>query len=375
LVTKLRFEVAALAAAIKKASRIAPTKAGKALDSSAGIVFEISPKYPNQVTLKSTNLEVFYLEVVPALEVTADEDTVWRLSSSMLAQIVGSYPLGSGQTMTMELKGQQIHLSQNRSRGRLNMMRPEGYPRWTAVPPVDLCTVEKFGALIGAVEWAAARRGEPPLTGVHLNGHAVAATDRYRMAMMPCSVTLPAPVTIPSGVLGAVIRPEADVQMGMVDSTLLLMPDEATQIRTVIYDVQFPNVMNFASYTPPAMIEVNKSGVLDILQRAVIMTQNERDVPTVTVIVGKGEFAAMGADQEMGLLGDSILLNGTQASHPRVQFKFTPQNIIDGINNCPSDKVVIYYNPEDVTKPWKIDGGSGYIAVGIPREEGKAEAA
>lgn len=373
--TKLRFEVASLAAAIKKASRIAPTKSGKALDSSAGIVFEISPQYPNQVTLKATNLEVFYLEVVSALEVVADQPTVWRLSSTMLASIIGSYPLGSGQTMTMEHKGQQIHLSQNRSRGRLNMMRPEGYPQWVAVPPVDLCNVEKFGALIAAVEWAAAKRGEPPLTGVHLNGHAVAATDRYRLAMMPCPVTLPAPITIPAGVLGAVIRPEADVQMGMINNTLLLMPDDSTQIRTVIYDVKFPNVTTFATYTPPAMIEVNKSGVIDILQRAVIMTQNERDVPTVTVIVGKGEFAAMGLDQEMGLLGDSIMLNGTQAAHPRVQFKFTPQNIIDGINNCPSDKVVIYYNPEDITKPWKIDGGSGYIAIGVPREEGKAEAA
>lgn len=373
--TKLRFEVAALAAAIKKASRIAPTKAGKALDSSAGIVFEISPQYPNQVTLKATNLEVFYLEVVPALEVVAAEPVIWRLSSSILASIIGSYPLGSGQTMTMEQKDTQIHLTQQRSRGRLNMMRAEGYPQWSAVPPEDLSSVEKFGALIAAVEWAAAKRGEPPLTGVHLNGHAIAATDRYRMAMIPCPVALPAPVTIPAGVLGAVIRPEVDVQVGMVNSTLLLMPDEATQIRTVIYDVQFPNIGNFSQYTPPEMIEVNKSGVLDILQRAVIMTQNERDVPTITVIVGKGEFAAMGADQEMGLLGDSILLNGNQAAHARVSYKFTPQNLIDGISNAPSDKVVLYYNPDDITKPWKVDGGSGYIAIGIPREEGRAEAA
>jgi DNA polymerase III sliding clamp (beta) subunit (PCNA family) len=372
--TKLKFEVATLASAIKKASRIAPTKAGKALDSSAGIIFEISPHYPNQVTLKATNLEVFYLEVVPALEVTASESVVWRLSSSILASIIGSYPLGSGQTMTMEQKGAQVHLTQQRSRGRLNMMRPEGYPQWHPIPPGELSNVEKFGALIAAVEWAAAKRGEPPLTGVHLNGHAIAATDRYRMALIPCAVELPAPVTIPSGILGAVLRPEADCQMGMVDNTLLLMPDEATQIRTVIYDVQFPNVSNFAQYTPPAMIEVNKSGILDILQRAVIMTQNERDVPTISVIVGKGEFAAMGADQEMGLLGDSILLNGNQAAHPRVTWKFTPQNIIDGISNCPSDKVVIYYNPDDTSKPWKVDGGSGYIAVGVPREEGRAEA-
>lgn len=373
--TKLRFEVASLAAAIKKASRIAPTKAGKALDSSAGIVFEISPQYPNQVTLKATNLEVFYLEVVPALEVTVTEPTVWRLSSSMFASIVNSFPLGSGQTMTLEQKDTQVHFAQGRTRGRLNMMRNEGYPSWTAVPAEDLTTVEKFGALISAVEWAASKRGEPPLTGVHLNGHAVAATDKYRLAMIPCPVALSGSVTIPSGVLGAVIRPEADVQIGMVGNTLLLMPDDATQIRTVIYDCQYPNVGTYANYTPPAMIEVHKDSVIDILQRAVIMTANERDTPTVTIIIGKGEFAAMGADAEMGLLGSSIMLNGNQADHPRVTFKFTPQNIIDGLNNAPNDKLVIYYNPDDPTKPWKIDGGSGYISIGVPREEGKAESA
>jgi hypothetical protein len=51
---------------------------------------------------------------------------------------------------------------------------------------------------------------------------------------------------------------------------------------------------------------------------------------------------------------------------------FTPQNIVDPINNAPNDKVVIYYNPEDPSKAFKIDGGAGYIAIGIPREEGKA---
>lgn len=371
--TKLRFEVAALAAAIKKASRIAPTKAGKALDSSAGLVIEISPQYPGQITLKATNLEVFYLEIVPALEVVVEQFTVWRLSSSILASIVNSFPLGSGQTVTLEQKDTQIHFTQGRSRGRLNMMRAEGYPQWDAVPPENLANVEKFGALIAAVEWAAAKRGEPPYTGVHLNGHAIAATDKYRLAMIPCVVPLDAPVTIPSGVLGAVIRPEADVKMGMVRNTLLLMPDEATQIRTVIYDVQYPNVNTYATYTPPAMIEVNKDLALSILSQAVIMTQNERDTPTVSIIIGRGEFAAMGADAEMGLLGSSIMLNGTQADHARVTYKFTPQNIIDGINNAPDDKVVIYYNPDDPVKPWKIDGGSGYISIGVPREERKAE--
>lgn len=369
--TKLKFEVATLGAAIKKASRIAPTKAGKALDSSAGIVLEISPQYGNQVTLKATNLEVFYLEVVPALEVETAEPVVWRLSSSLLAQVIASLPQGSGQTMVMQQVGTQVHIKHNRAVCKLNTINTDGYPRWGVVPSENLHTVEKFGALITAVEWAASKGGPPPITGVHLNGLAVAATNRYRMAMMPCVVGLPAPVTIPAGILGAVIRPESDVQIGMVGNTVLLMPDESTQIKTVTYEADFPNIMHFATYTPPAMIEVNKGHIIDILQRATIMTQNDRDTPHVTIIIGAGEFAAMGMDAEQGLLGDVIMLNGNQAQHKRVQFKFTPENIIDGLNNAPNDKLVIYYNPDDPTKPWKIDGGSGYIAIGVPR--GKAE--
>jgi DNA polymerase III sliding clamp (beta) subunit (PCNA family) len=384
-VTKLKFEVATLAGAIKKASRIAPTKAGKALDSSAGIVLEISPQYPNQITLKATNLEVFYLEVVPALEVQVDgfdgavpppeveiiPPVIWRLSSSLLAQVIASLPQGSGQSMSMEQIGSQVQIKQNRAVCKLNMINTDGYPRWNAIPPENLYSVEKLGALIAAVEWAASKKDQPPITGVHFNGLAVAATDKYRLAMMPCFIGDMPPVTIPSGVLGAVIRPEADVQIGMVGNTVLLMPDEATQIKTVIYDADFPNVMVYSEYTPPAMFEVSKALILDIIQRATIMTQNDRDTPHVTLIVGAGEFAAMGLDAEQGLLGDVIMLNGNQANHKRVQFKFTPQNIIDGISNAPNDKVVIYYNPDDPAKAWKIDGGSGYISIGVPRGETK----
>lgn len=368
--TKLRFEVASLAASIKKASRIAPTKAGRALDSSAGIVLEISPEYPNQVTLKATNLDVFYLEVVPALEVVATEQTVWRLSSSFLASVVGSFPMGAGQTMTMEHVGSQVVIAQNRTISKLNMMRPEGYPVWHAIPPENLSTVEKFGALMAATEWAAAKRGEPPWIGVHLNGLSVSATDRYRIAMMPCPAELDAPVSIPAGLLGSIIRPEADVQIGLADNTLLLMPDDSTQIRTVIYDCPQPRIAQWQEFTPPERIDVNKTSILDIMSRAIIFTAQERDVPTITLIIGKGEFAALGEDDEIGMLGDVITLNGTQGAHKRAKFKFTPQNIMDPISNAPNDKISIYYNPDDPSKPFKIDGGSGYIALGIPREEG-----
>lgn len=371
--TLLKFEVATLAAAIKKAARVAPTKAGKALDSSAGLMIEIHPAHINSITLRATNLEIFYLEAVNVLEMKdgTNNPEQWRLSSSMLAAIIGSFPIGSDQTMTMEQIGTQIQIKQNRTSAKLNMMTAAGYPSWGPVQAENLVSVEKFGAKIATVEWAASKRGEPPFTGVHLNGHAVAATDKYRLAMIPCVIPLEAPITIPSGVLGAVIRAEADVSVGMVDNTFLLMPDEGTQIRTVIYDTKYPSLTGYSNLEPPCMIEVNKTSIIDIMNRATLLTASERDAPTVTLYIGKGEFACMCTSDEVGLLGDVIWLNGSQAAHPRAKFTFTPQNIIDPIMNAPEEKIKIYYDPEQPARPFKIDGGSGYLAIGIPRAEGK----
>jgi hypothetical protein len=57
---KAIFENATIADSIAKASRVAPTK-GEAFDKASGILMTLDPE-EKTVTLRSTNLMVFYLE-------------------------------------------------------------------------------------------------------------------------------------------------------------------------------------------------------------------------------------------------------------------------------------------------------------------------
>jgi hypothetical protein len=79
----------------------------------------------------------------------------------------------------------------------------------------------------------------------------------------------------------------------------------------------------------------------------------------------------MCSDAEMGLLGDAIEVDG--ADHPRCQKFFTPRNLSDALNAAPSEQVEIHYDIENARKPLKIDGGSGFTALVMPRSTQESE--
>ena len=86
------------------------------------------------------------------------------------------------------------------------------------------------------------------------------------------------------------------------------------------------------------------------------------------MIIGKGEIAVMCSDEDTGLLGDVVEVPG-QADHSRLSVFFTPKNISEAISEAPSDEVELFYDASDPNKPVRVEGGSGYVAVVMPRKE------
>jgi DNA polymerase III sliding clamp (beta) subunit (PCNA family) len=145
------------------------------------------------------------------------------------------------------------------------------------------------------------------------------------------------------------------------------MPDPSTQIKTVIYGREYPTqrIMGVFDKTWPDMFKVRKAALLEIMDRAAVFVQKER-VPQMSVIIGKGELGVMCTDQEVGLLGDAISLDG-QAAHARSTMIFTPKNLQQALTAAPSEEVEFWYDKEEPGFPAKINGGSGYEAVVMPR--------
>jgi DNA polymerase III sliding clamp (beta) subunit (PCNA family) len=361
---KATFENATIADSVAKAARVAPTK-GQAYDKASGIVIQLNPA-DNTVTLKSTNLEVYYLEIVDAIEVEGEGS--WRLPASVLSSLMAKLPIGSGKNLTMEQVGNEVHIKTGRTVAKFRNNEVQYYPQWDPFDPNLLEVVSDLGARIKQVDWAAEDNVEAHYAGIHLDGTYAWATDTVRLARVPCEAEpIYKPITIPAGILNPVLANLRDVAIGLDEGQFILMPDPSTQIRTVIYGHEYPieRIMKVFDKSWPDMFKVKKAALLEIMDRAAVFVAKER-VPHMDVIIGKGELAVMCTDQEVGLLGDAIGLDG-YADHKRSKMVFTPKNLQQALTAAPSEEIEFWYDKEEPGFPAKINGGSGYEAVIMPR--------
>lgn len=367
--TRAVFETATLADAIKKADRVAPTK-GSAFDKAAGIVIAVDPE-AGLVVVRATNLSIFSMEWVTALEVEGDAVS-WRVPSKLFATVLAGLPIGTGKNVTLEEKSdgrnRMLHLTAGRTRAKFNLMQVDYYPEWEVFSPDGLVEVDDFGGRIGLVEWAAAKGDEPPLNGLHLDGEIVLACDRYRLATSPLIIPgLAEPITVPSGILGSILKQTGEIRMG-VDAWghLLIMPDDTTQIMTVTFGVEYPKVQRIMSRDNPSCVKVKKAPILEIMNRAKSFAGNDR-FPLMRLFFGEQQVAVIMNTSEVGTLADVMETPG-YCDHSFFEMKFTPSNIIDAIQACPNEEMSIWYDTDDAMRIVYIDGGSGYEAWIMPRK-------
>lgn len=372
--TKVTFETATLADSLKKAERVAPNK-GAAFDKAAGIVLEISPGQDFPIIVRSTNLEIFYMEWVDVLSAEGPA-TVWRIPSRLIAGTVAGLPIGSGKTVTLEDElaangvARVLRLSSGRMRAKFPLADESYYPMWSAFDPETLTVCNDLGGKIALVDWAAAKDNPETfiLGGIHLDGRKVVATDKYKLATVPLDVPhLEQPVTIPSKVLSQVLKQTGEVRIAATEHEFLIMPDEHTQVRTVIYAHKYPPVDRVMRTDWPCSVKVSKTALLEKLALANNFTGSDR-IPTLRLWFGNEEIALMIQNVDVGLLGDVVEIPG-QAQHERCEFKFTPKNLQDALDKAPNETVTIFYDSADTTSPILIDGGSGFQVWVVARAD------
>jgi DNA polymerase III sliding clamp (beta) subunit (PCNA family) len=365
-VTTVTFENATIRDVIGKAAKIAPTK-GSAFDRAAGILIEVDAE-KSEVIVKATNIEVFYMEVVDVVSIEGPSVT-WRIPSMLLDGICNKLPITSGATIAFEeMQSSQIRLATGRMRATLRLMDVTYFPKWSAFDPAQLSPVSDFGARLQQVQWAASKTQPPPMSGINLDGHIAGATDQYRIAITPCEIPqFYEPITIPAATFTPMMKTLGEVKIGQEDGQLLVMPDEATQIRAVIYDLKYPNlagVMNGKRDQTHAVF-IKKDYLLDMVEQAMVIGARDR-TPIIKIILGQQELAVLMEDQELGLLGNVMEVAG-QADHERHYIGFTPDNLTSALRSAPNDDVSIYYTAGMPMKPIRIDGGSGYEVLVMPR--------
>lgn len=368
MTSSITFETSTFADVIRKAVKIAPSR-GAAFDKAAGIVLEFDPAAPIPLAVvRVTNLDIFSIEWVN-VHSWSGEPARWRLPSALLGEIMRSLPIGSGKTVTLESEmsghGYVVHIESDRTKAKLYPIDISYYPEWDVFDPDEMFPAQDLGGRIAQVEWAASS-SDPRLAGVYLDGEFAVATDSFRLACVPLSIPdLPRPVIVPSGLLGQTLRETGEIQIRVTGNMVFIMPDEHTQMKTVILDVKYPPVERILNYEFDSEIEVSRDAVLERLQRVNAFAMGERGV-AVQVYLGKEELAFYMANEQIGTIGDVLEVPG-YCDHDRFLMRFTPKNLIDGLSKCPNDKITLRYKVNQAQAFLGIDGGSGYRAWIAPR--------
>lgn len=373
--TRVVFETATIQDALKKAEKVAPSR-GEAFDKAAGVKLTVM-RDTDQVMVQATNLEVFYTEWISTVSVTLPDgvdEVEWRVPSRTVAALVGSFPIGSGREVTFDQPdgGKTLKISSGRTRGSFQLIDARTYPIWDVFDPDDLTEVEDFTARLAQVEWACSDDAESSFNGVNLTGDYAQACDRYRAARVPLKIDadtawpFASDVTVPSRILTQVMRATGTVQLGCTPTELLVMPNEGVQIRARLFGSEYLSLERIVGQTYDYSITCRKAGLLEILNRAMLAAGADR-FPSMQVFVGKGEIAAMMSDGSEGMIGDILPVPG-YADHDRVILTFTPRNLIDAIDKCPSDQLTFSYDPSNPLKIIRVDDGAGYEAWVMARK-------
>jgi DNA polymerase III sliding clamp (beta) subunit (PCNA family) len=368
--TKVTFETAAFADSIKKAELVAPNT-GEAFDKAAGIVLELKPDSSDDPALvRSTNLDIFRTEWVDPITISGTP-TIWRLPSKIFTQTVSSLPIGTGREVSLEEKqsGMQryVLLKSGRTQARFQLMDEQYYPLWAPYDPAVLSSAVDLGGRIASVEWAAAK-SEVPIAGIHFDGTHCIATDRFKIAHAPAEIpTISKRITIPAGVLSQLLRQTGEVRIGIQGNFFLCMPDEATQLHSIIFAEEYPNTASVRRPQHTHSVQVKKKLLLDLLNRVFNYTQGDRDAG-IKFFIGKEEIVCTAVNNEVGAIKDAIEIVG-QALHDRMEILFTPRNLIEAIEHAPNEDITLGYYDGHPYKPFYVDGGSGYESWIMPRKQ------
>lgn len=373
--TKVVFETAGLADVLRKVKSVAPSK-GQAFDKAAGILITVFPEHEaTYAIIQATNLDLYYKEWVPVIECDAPRETKWRVAAK-ISDVISTLPIGSGKTVTLDDSvnpgGRTLTVKSGRMKNNWQLLPVEYYPEWDTFDPEGLTEVDNFGSRLSMVEWAAStNEAEIPVNGVNLDGEWATATDTYRLARVPLKIeagwVTAGPVTVPSKLLASLVKQTGTVHVGATDSQLLVMPDEAVQIRTALYAVPYPSagVDRIVATPHDGHFEAPKTAFLELFQRAMVMLAGDR-FPMIDLFIGKGEVAVHAVDTEEGQLGDVLELPGF-AAHKRINYLFTPRYLMDAIDKCPADRVHVHYSIDNHLTLMRVSDGGGYNCWVVPR--------
>ena len=369
---EVTFETAGLAAAAQKAGRVAPSK-GVAFDKAAGVLIEGRPNEVDHkaITVKATNLEVDYLEWVRPLEIKSDGDFDWRIPSGLFSGFVGGLPIGSGKkvTFTQDEPGGPLTMKSGRTKARIGVITGLGFKNWEPYDSSAMQEVEGFSRRVNQVSWATDPQ-TVPFSGVHIDGEHIYATDRYKMVRVPCKVPLPEPVTVPLDTLAPILKTVEDVRLGVSERHLLLMPDEYTQLQTVIFDAEYPPIERAMHANFDVRVVLPRISFRDAVQRMLSLVGKGERYPKITLDIHDDVIDLFMAVDGVGEMTDTIEveIDAEPEAADSTTIYFSPQYLTQALDNSRESSMTLQFLSSSPGRAASVTDGKGYDVWLMPRK-------
>lgn len=372
------FEAPLLADAVAKASRIAPTK-GAAFDKAAGIMVQVEDGH---AVIIATDLDTTYRQEV-AIKNSTGFDTLmpelveWRMSSVMLASFLASLPMGEGSTIRFVDKGDSfMRILSGATVAKLAMIETDNYPLVAKFDTEGMVEANDLAARISMVSWAVDRKGYGPKSGVHIDGNVLAATNLYKLAVVPCVAPVTAPITVAVNSLAHLLKKATDVRIRVENDKFHMTLDAETQATTTIFSGDFPRFAGLFRTQFLGSVTINRNLWIETIQRMLTVVGNDKS-PHLAFMADKTtkrlifDLESPNGDR----IRDEIPFSGDYEGD-KVVFGCNPNTMLQALQAGSRDTIEFSFGHTEETlmqrAPHIITDDTGYKALVSPKVDTRA---
>lgn len=360
--TVATFETATLADAVLKASRFAPTK-GSALDRSAGIIISIEPGDHPTALVRSTDLLAFFRQTLAPMSARGTAAT-WRAPSRLLASFLAQLPMHMGSTTTLGDRDNDgcLYIKCGGIKGQIRLINASlPYPEWEPFEIEGMGVIEHLSDRLMQVGWCTEQKGSDVLTGIHIDGEYLSATNRNEAVRVPLVCPVTQPITAPLQSIQALVKDHPEVRV-RVGTRLELATDDDTQVELLLFEGNYPAIAPLLGRDLPEQIILRRQPVMDAIDRLLVIVQGERYPQMQVEFEPEGLLRLTIDEPDVGRLIEEIEIPPTKPFN----FVCTPGVLRHLLGSARSPEVRFDHSGDPFGQ-LKISDENGYIASAMAR--------
>jgi DNA polymerase III sliding clamp (beta) subunit (PCNA family) len=261
-------------------------------------------------------------------------------------------PLGGDHQITFIDRGDSfIRLKSDKWVAKLHTMRAGDFPLISEFSVMGMSAADDLATKVDQVTWACDPKTDI-LSGVHLDGNRLVGCNRYALAVVPCSVPLADPVTVPLSSLSSILKVATEVQLRAIDRQLQISLDSETQATSRLIEGDFPPIDRIMRSNFRGSVVAARVPLVEALNRMLVLVRSER-MPTMQITFdGTGLLRSMTFDMEVeqvGRMQDSVDVSGEWDDIMTMHIK--PKMLVDAVDHSKADTVTLHFgNCDDPTK-------------------------